>query len=163
MFKPAIAIALMACSTPAFAANDYPSARMQTALPGEAMTVTDWYKQNVYDSNENKIGDIKDVLVDKSGKVVALIVGVGGFLGAGEKDVAVPFEAVHPTMKDKKWWLVMNTTVSKAPRGSNTTRTRLRGCRTGRNQLVEEGPRENAGALFSCFAEVASTRPSGLV
>ena len=35
---------------------------------------------------------------------------VGGFLGAGEKDVAVPFEAVHPTMKDKKWWLVMNTT-----------------------------------------------------
>ena len=41
---------------------------------------------------------------------MALIVGVGGFLGAGEKDVAVPFEAVHPTMKDKKWWLVMNTT-----------------------------------------------------
>lgn len=74
------------------------------------MTVTDWYKQNVYDPNENKIGDIKDVLVDKSGKVVALIVGVGGFLGAGEKDVAVSFEAVHPTMKDKKWWLVMNTT-----------------------------------------------------
>ena len=83
---------------------------MQTALPGEAMTVTDWYKQNVYDPNENKIGDIKDVLVDKSGKIVALIVGVGGFLGAGEKDVAVPFEAVHPTMKDKKWWLVINTT-----------------------------------------------------
>ena len=74
------------------------------------MTVTDWYKQNVYDPNENKIGDIKDVLVDKTGKVVALIVAVGGFLGAGEKDVAVPFEAVHPTMKDKKWWLVMNTT-----------------------------------------------------
>jgi hypothetical protein len=40
----------------------------------------------------------------------ALIVGVGGFLGAGEKDVAVPFDAVHPTMKDKKWWRVMTTT-----------------------------------------------------
>src|ERR1700721_1769435 len=93
MFKPAIAIAaLVACSMPAIAANDYPNARMQTFLPSEAMTVTDWYKQNVYDPNENKIGDIKDVLVDKSGKVVALIVGVGGFLGAGEKDVAVPFE-----------------------------------------------------------------------
>ena len=86
------------------------SAKMHTALPGEALTVTDWYKQNVYDPNENKIGDVKDVLVDKTGKVVALIVAVGGFLGAGEKDVAVPFEAVHPTMKDKKWWLVMNTT-----------------------------------------------------
>jgi sporulation protein YlmC with PRC-barrel domain len=111
MFKPAMAIAaLIACSVPAVAATDYPSARMHTALPSEAMTVTDWYKQNVYDPNENKIGDVKDVLVDKSGKVVALIVGVGGFLGAGEKDVAVPFEAVHPTVKDKKWWLVMNTT-----------------------------------------------------
>ena len=111
MFKPAMAIAaLMACSAPAVAATDYPSAKMHTALPGEALTVTDWYKQNVYDPNENKIGDIKDVLVDKTGKVVALIVAVGGFLGAGEKDVAVPFEAVHPTMKDKKWWLVINTT-----------------------------------------------------
>ena len=86
MFKPAIAIAaLMACSMPAIAANDYPSARMQTALPSEAMTVTDWYKQNVYDPNENKIGDIKDVLVDKTGKVVALIVAVGGFLGAAKR------------------------------------------------------------------------------
>ena len=50
MFKPAIAIAaLMACSAPALAATDYPSARLHTALPSEAMTVTDWYKQNVYE------------------------------------------------------------------------------------------------------------------
>ncbi len=42
-----------------------------------------------------------DVLVDKSGRITTLIVGVGGFLGAGEKDVAVPFGEVHPTMKNK--------------------------------------------------------------
>jgi sporulation protein YlmC with PRC-barrel domain len=111
MLKTAIAVtAVLASAQLSFAADDYPAAIIHTTLPGEALTVTDWYKQNVYDPNENKIGDIKDVLVDKSGKVVALIVGVGGFLGAGEKDVAVPFEAVHPTMKDKKWWLVMNIT-----------------------------------------------------
>ena len=40
---------------------------------------------------------------------MAPIAGVGGFLGAGEKDVAVPFETVHPTMKDKKWWQVIKT------------------------------------------------------
>jgi hypothetical protein len=34
-------------------------APMQTTLPREAVTVTDWYKQNVYDPNENKIGGIK--------------------------------------------------------------------------------------------------------
>src|ERR1700734_582400 len=69
VFKPATAIAaLMACSAPAVAATDYPSAKMHTALPGEALTVTDWYKQNVYDPNENKIGDIKDVLVTWCGQ-----------------------------------------------------------------------------------------------
>jgi sporulation protein YlmC with PRC-barrel domain len=112
MFKSTVTAAALATAItlPAFAANDYPAAQIETTLPREALTVTDWYKQNVYDPNENKIGDIKDVLVDKSGRVVALVVAVGGFLGAGEKDVAVPFEAVHPTMKDKKWWLVMNAT-----------------------------------------------------
>jgi len=72
--------------------------------------VTDRYKQNVYDPNENKIRDIKDVLVDKSGKVVAPIDGVGGFLGAGEKDVAVPFNAVKHTSKNSKVYLTMDTT-----------------------------------------------------
>ena len=41
----------------------------------------------------------------------ALIIGVGGFLGAGEKDVAVPFNAVQFTNKNNnKWYLVMNAT-----------------------------------------------------
>jgi PRC-barrel domain len=52
-----------------------------------------------------------DVLVDQSGKATALIIGVGGFLGAGEKDVAVPFNAVQFTNKNNnKWYLVMNAT-----------------------------------------------------
>jgi hypothetical protein len=48
--------------------------------------VTNYYKQAVYDPNESKIADIDDVLVDKSGQITGLIVGVGGFLGAGEKE-----------------------------------------------------------------------------
>jgi sporulation protein YlmC with PRC-barrel domain len=76
-----------------------PPAQILTSIPTEAVTVTHWYKQNVYDPNDSKIGEIMDVLVDKSGKATALIVGVGGFLGAGEKDVAVPFDAVHAAKK----------------------------------------------------------------
>jgi uncharacterized protein YrrD len=73
--------------------------------------VTDWYKQTVYDPKDAKIGSIEDVLVDKSGKVNSLIVAVGGFLGAGEKEVAVPFDAIRITTKDNnKWYLVMNAT-----------------------------------------------------
>jgi sporulation protein YlmC with PRC-barrel domain len=75
------------------------------------VTITHWYKQNVYDPSDNKIGEIMDVLVDREGKATALIIGVGGFLGMGEKDVAVPFGAVQVTSKDNnKWYLVMNST-----------------------------------------------------
>jgi sporulation protein YlmC with PRC-barrel domain len=83
----------------------------QHAIPANSFTVTDWYKQSVYDPKDTKIGEIMDVLVDKSGKVTSFIVGVGGFLGASEKDVSVPFDAVRITTKnDNKWYLVMNAT-----------------------------------------------------
>jgi sporulation protein YlmC with PRC-barrel domain len=88
-----------------------PAASMMKSIPGQSATVTHWYKQNVYDPNDNKIGEIEDVLIDREGKVTALIIGVGGFLGIGEKDVAVPFNAVRATTKDNnKWYLVMNST-----------------------------------------------------
>jgi len=88
-----------------------PPAQILTGVPSNGVTVTHWYKQNVYDPSDSKIGEIMDVLMDKEGKVTALIIGVGGFLGAGEKDVAVPFSAVHMTTKDNnKWYLVMNST-----------------------------------------------------
>jgi hypothetical protein len=83
---------------------------LMTTMPGDAVTVTDWYKQNVYDPSENKIGEIVDVLVNKNGQVSAVIISVGGFLGMDTKDVAAPFKAIHATMKDNKWWLTMNTT-----------------------------------------------------
>jgi sporulation protein YlmC with PRC-barrel domain len=88
-----------------------PAAQIMTSVPSDSATVTHWYKQSIYDPSDNKIGEIMDVLVDKSGKVTALIIGVGGFLGMGEKDVAVPFDAVKATTKDNnKWYLVMNST-----------------------------------------------------
>jgi sporulation protein YlmC with PRC-barrel domain len=48
---------------------------------------------DVIGTNDEKIGDVSDVLFDKSGKVNALIVGVGGFLGVGSKDVALPMSS----------------------------------------------------------------------
>jgi sporulation protein YlmC with PRC-barrel domain len=84
------------------------AATTMSAAPGESWTVTNYYKQAVYDPKESKIGDIDDVLVDKSGKVTGLVIGVGGFLGAGEKDVIVPFSAVKTTKKNDKWWLTLD-------------------------------------------------------
>lgn len=86
------------------------AATTTSAVPTESWTVTNYYKQTVYDPKESKIGDVDDVLVDKSGKVTGLVIGVGGFLGAGEKDVIVPFTAVKTSKKSDKWWLTLDQT-----------------------------------------------------
>ena len=77
------------------AAKRGPAAQALTSIPANSVTITHWYKQSVYDPGDNKIGEIMDVLVDREGKATALIIGVGGFLGIGEKDVAVPFNSVR--------------------------------------------------------------------
>jgi sporulation protein YlmC with PRC-barrel domain len=100
-----VSAGVLLASTAAFAEG-----AMMNSVPSSSLTVTDWYKQDVYDQSNSKIGKIDDVLVGQNGQVSALIVGVGGVLGAGEKDVAVDFSAVKQTMKDNKVYLTMNTT-----------------------------------------------------
>jgi hypothetical protein len=41
-----------------------------------------------------RIGDINDLLLDGSGRIANVVIGVGGFLGIGEKNVAVPYESL---------------------------------------------------------------------
>src|ERR1700759_4070846 len=86
------------------------AATTMSAVPTESWTVTNYYKQAVYDPKESKIGDIDEVLVDKSGKDTGLVIGVGGFLGAGEKDVIVPFSAIKMSKRNDKWWLTLDET-----------------------------------------------------
>lgn len=99
-----LAITAAMLSTSAFATETL------SAIPSNSATVTNYYKQAVYDPKESKIGDIDDVLVDKEGRITAFVIGVGGFLGVGEKDVAVPFSAVKGTKKNDKWWLTLDAT-----------------------------------------------------
>jgi sporulation protein YlmC with PRC-barrel domain len=66
--------------------------------------VSDFKGTDVIGANDERIGDVNDVLFDKDGKVVAYIVGVGGFLGIGAKDVALPpsaFQVVQGKERDE--------------------------------------------------------------
>jgi sporulation protein YlmC with PRC-barrel domain len=92
-----------------FAAAQTMQAPIMTAPP-PGKTVTKYYKQSVYDPAKDKIGTVDDVIISENGQVTGLIIGVGGFLGAGEKDVGVPLNAVHAEMKDGAWYLTMDTT-----------------------------------------------------
>jgi len=87
-----------------------PSARLMTAVPANGTTVTNYYKKSVYDPSDNKVGDVSDLIVDKGGRIVAAMVGVGGFLGMDEKNVAIPFHALKASQKNNVWHLTVNTT-----------------------------------------------------
>ncbi|MBB2754832.1 UNVERIFIED_ORG: sporulation protein YlmC with PRC-barrel domain [Rhizobium aethiopicum] len=50
--------------------------------------------QSVYNGNNESIGSVNDLIMKKDGGLVAAIVGVGGFLGIGEKNVAVPMDKI---------------------------------------------------------------------
>src|SRR5215210_2267676 len=47
-----------------------------------------------YNNNDERVGDINELIVGRDGKIESIVVGVGGFLGIGEHDVAVPFGQV---------------------------------------------------------------------
>ncbi len=49
---------------------------------------------NVYNDKNESVGSINDMLMDKSGNIKAVVIGVGGFLGVGEHLVAVPLDKV---------------------------------------------------------------------
>src|ERR1700731_927480 len=49
---------------------------------------------SVYNDNNESLGTINDLLMDKSGNIKAVVLGVGGFLGVGEHLVAVPFDKI---------------------------------------------------------------------
>ena len=48
-----------------------------------------------YGADQEKVGSIKDVLMDHDGNAKAVVIGVGGFLGIGAKNVAAPFKSMQ--------------------------------------------------------------------
>jgi sporulation protein YlmC with PRC-barrel domain len=90
-------------SAPALAQTNPPAGTVQTMNPGNWLTQEQpgqWRASkldglNVYNNNNESIGEIKELLLDNTGKVQAVVIGVGGFLGVGEHDVAVPFEQIR--------------------------------------------------------------------
>jgi sporulation protein YlmC with PRC-barrel domain len=91
-----------------------PSIGAPTAAPISAarLLISDIYKANVYDNAENKIGDITDLVISREGDITTAVIGVGGFLGAGQKDIATPFKELKITSRNGKEWLVLNRRTS---------------------------------------------------
>jgi len=52
----------------------------------------DFIGKSVFNENDEKVGDVNDVVISSDGRTLYLLIGAGGFLGMGQKDVAVPFD-----------------------------------------------------------------------
>lgn len=65
------------------------------AQSADQIMASDLMGMSVRGAQDESIGEIDDMLVDPQGRVVAAVIGVGGFLGIGEKDVAIPFESIQ--------------------------------------------------------------------
>lgn len=61
-------------------------------------------------NNEEEVGSISELVIDESGQVVAVVVGVGGFLGIGEKDVAIGWDDVTRSNADddQDFYIMLN-------------------------------------------------------
>jgi hypothetical protein len=69
------------------------SKQFVTQQASDQWLATKFKGTDVIGSNNEKIGDVNDILFDRGGKVLAYVIGVGGFLGIGSKDVALAPEA----------------------------------------------------------------------
>ncbi len=63
-------------------------------ISGEALA-TEWIGEPIYNAAAEELGTIDDLVLDKDGHIVAAIVGVGGFLGIGQKTVAISWTSLQ--------------------------------------------------------------------
>ena len=66
-----------------------PATTSASMTAGQAWRASKLIGLNVYNDQNEKLGDISELLIDKSGKVEGVVIGVGGFLGLGQHDIKV--------------------------------------------------------------------------
>jgi len=89
------------------------------------MSANDYIGKTVYDQTGANIGEVNDLIVSGDGNVEAVILGVGGFLGIGEKDVAVNTNAIQMVQDGNSNRLVVQATkeaLEAAPSYDRTNR-----------------------------------------
>jgi sporulation protein YlmC with PRC-barrel domain len=66
---------------------------------------------DVYNKNNENIGEVEDLIIDGNKNVKAVVVSVGGFLGIGDRNVAIdPASVMMTEQRDGAWRIVANTT-----------------------------------------------------
>jgi hypothetical protein len=91
--------------------NAAPAAKGEKITSGE-ISASQLLDESVLNEANETVGDVNDVLITSDGKIAGVIVGVGGFLGMGEKDVALAFDQLS-FARDNDNDLVVTTMATK--------------------------------------------------
>lgn len=113
---------------------------------------------NVYDQNNEKLGDISELLLDSSGKVQAAVIGVGGFLGVGQRDVAIPFEQLKFSNQPVSGNTAMNNSSNTKSTGSTASTTSGSGMTTGAANSSSSSSSSTADRWYPDHAVLNTTK-----
>ncbi|MCP4617312.1 MAG: PRC-barrel domain containing protein [Bradyrhizobium sp.] len=112
---------------------------------------------SVYNEKNESVGSINDMLTDKDGKIVAVVIGVGGFLGVGEHLVAVPFDKVKFSTEPVVYTGAANAPASGA--GSTTRPGTTTGAATTAPAASKPNPWWPDHAIFNATKEELKAMP----
>ncbi len=124
--------------------------QMASALGGKflneqddnAVLASELMGQTVYDSADDSLGDVNDIIWTDDGNIQGVVVGVGGFLGIGEKSVAVNYEALNiMTDENGNKKLVLDATADELAAAPEfvTTEQKLAELRAQQPPVVDQG------------------------
>ena len=95
--------------TMAMGVSEYDNMRYFARVPANWLSFST-YKRDVENPAGKTLGAVKDLLIAPDGTISAAVLGVGGFLGLGEKEIAVPFSASQVVRSEHGWHFVINAT-----------------------------------------------------
>jgi sporulation protein YlmC with PRC-barrel domain len=124
----------LAQSNPPAATATPPAATVTAPAPASVSQSAAWRSSkliglNVYNDQNEKLGDISEILLDKSGKAEGIVIGVGGFLGMGQHDIKVDMAKLKFVDEPVRTSATTTTTTTGAananrPAATTTTTTR---------------------------------------
>jgi hypothetical protein len=129
-FFAAALLSAAVISGPAYAQTPQPSpaapAATDAAKPEKMMLKDNWRASklmglDVYNEANEKLGDVNELILDKNGKVNAVVIGVGGFLGMGEHDIAVSMDKLKFVEEPTRTSSTATTTRDTATTTRDTT------------------------------------------
>jgi hypothetical protein len=156
--------ALPAAASPS-AQSDAPAARFIEGPEPGTISASQMIGVPVIGMDHVGVGKIEDVLVDGGGQVRAVIIGVGGFLGLGEKSVALPFDQIAWNFSDVSLTsgpssIVTPETAPSAEAAARAGPDTMPGARTTRDTLGAV-QNQHSGRVTEATGSVEAERPSG--